>query len=77
VVDVAKLPASLPGKDALVSSGLKTLPIELYIDSAGRPVQVTEHFTVSGQTVSTDVKVTEYNAPVTITEPPADQVSTD
>jgi hypothetical protein len=77
VVDVAKLPASLPGKDALVSSGLKTLPIELYIDSAGRPVQVTEHFAVSGQTVSTDVKVTRYNEPVTITEPPADQVSTD
>ena len=77
VVDVAKLPASLPGKDALVSSGLKTLPVELYIDSAGRPVQVTEQFTVAQQNVSTELKVTKYNQPVTITAPPADQVSTD
>jgi hypothetical protein len=77
VVDVAKLPADLPGKDALKASGLATLPIELYIDDQGRPIRVTENFKVSGQQVSTVVTVSDYNKPVTITAPPASQVSTD
>jgi hypothetical protein len=76
VVDVAKLPADLPGKDALVSSGLKSLPLELYIDEQGRPIQVTEDFQVQGQSVSTHVTVSKYNQPVTVTAPPASQVST-
>ena len=74
VVDIAKLPASLPGKDALVSSGLTTIPLDLYIDSKGRPVQVTEDFKVQNQQVATTVKVSAYDQPVNITAPPADQV---
>ena len=77
MVDVAKLPADLPGKDALKASGLATLPIELYIDDQGRPIRVTENFKVSGQQVTTVVTVSDYNKPVTITAPPASQVSTD
>jgi hypothetical protein len=77
VVDVAKLPADLPGKDALVATGLKTLPIELNVDDKGRPIRVTENFKVSGQQVATVVTVSKYNVPVTITAPPASQVSTD
>ncbi len=76
VVNVAKLPASLPGKDALVSSGVKSLPLDLYIDDKGRPVQVTEDFKVQDQQVSTTVKVGGYDQPVTIKAPPADQVGT-
>lgn len=74
VVDIAKLPASLPGKDALASSGLTTLPLDLYIDDKGRPVQVSENFKVQDQQVSTTVKVSAYDHPVTITAPPANQV---
>jgi hypothetical protein len=77
VVDISKLPADLPGKDALASSGLKTLPLDLYIDDQGRPVRVNEDFKVQGQEVSSNVTVTDYNKPVTVTAPPASQVSTD
>ncbi|MFN2559776.1 MAG: hypothetical protein ABR571_00550 [Jatrophihabitans sp.] len=77
VVDIAKLPADLPGKDALASSGLKTLPLDLYIDDQGRPVRVNEDFKVQGQEVASNVTVTNYNKPVTVTAPPASEVSTD
>lgn len=77
VVDISKLPADLPGKDALGSSGLKTLPLDLYIDDQGRPIRVNEDFKVQGQEVSSIVTVTNYNKPVTVTAPPASQVSTD
>jgi hypothetical protein len=77
VVDIAKLPADLPGKDALVKSGLTALPLELYIDDQGRPIRVNEDFKVGGQEVSSNVTVSNYNKPVTITAPPAGQVSTD
>jgi hypothetical protein len=77
VVDISKLPADLPGKDALASSGLKSLPLDLYIDDQGRPVRVNEDFKVQGQEVSSNVTVTDYNKPVNITAPPASQVSTD
>lgn len=74
VVDVAKLPASLPGKSELTQSGIGTLPIELWVDTTGRPVQLTEAFTVQGQKVATKATVSDYNKPVTITAPPPSQV---
>jgi hypothetical protein len=76
-VDVSKLPDSLPGKQQLVTAGLSSLPVELWVDKQGRPVKVTEQLTAHGQTVSTQVTVSKINDPVTITPPPADQVSTD
>lgn len=76
VVDVTKLPASYPGKTTLVQAGLNKLPVELWIDSKGRPVKVTEELAVQGQRVSTEIDVSKYNAPVTISAPPASQVST-
>jgi hypothetical protein len=77
VVDVAKLPADLPGKDALAASGLTSLPLDLYIDDQGRPIRMTEDLKVQGQEVATNVTVSKYNEPVTVTAPPASQVSTD
>lgn len=74
VVDISKLPADMPGKADLVKSGLDTLPLDLYIDHSGRPVQITEEFTVQGTKVSTKATVSDYNKPVTITAPPANQV---
>ncbi|WP_375502039.1 hypothetical protein [uncultured Jatrophihabitans sp.] len=74
VVGVAKLPTNYAGRSALVQAGISTLPIDLYVDSAGRPVQVTEQLTVAGKAVSTSFGVTRYNQPVTITAPPASQV---
>lgn len=76
VVNSAKLPANFPGKDALTAAGLKTIPVELNVDSQGRPIQVTENIKVSGQAVSTKIVVSKFNQPVSISAPPADQVST-
>ena len=76
VVDVAKLPADYPGGSALTQAGIQTLPITLYVDSSGRPVEVTEQLSISGSSVSTSIDVTKYNQPVTITAPPAGEVST-
>ncbi|HKC26984.1 MAG TPA: hypothetical protein VKB75_03125, partial [Jatrophihabitans sp.] len=74
MVDIAKLPASLPGRDQLQSGGVATLPVELYVDRQGRPVKISEQLRVGGQGVSTTALVTDYNKPVTITAPPANQV---
>jgi hypothetical protein len=74
VVDLARLPGDLPGKDQLVQGGLKTLPLELYIDAQGRPIEVSEDFNAQGQHVKTKVVVTGYDQPATITAPPADQI---
>ena len=74
VVDVAKLPADFQGKSAIEASGMKTVPLELYVDRAGRPVRLVETLTSQGQTAVTTTTVTGYNKPVTITAPPSDQV---
>ena len=73
-VSVAKLPASTAGKQALLSAGLTTIPVELYLDPMSRPVLLVEKLSVQGQQVSTRVAFTDYNRPVTITAPPASQV---
>lgn len=74
VVDVDKLPDTLQGKQTLVQAGVATIPLQLWIDRQGRPVQVTENFSVQGQQVSSTVAISRYNAPVSITAPPPGQV---
>lgn len=74
VVDVAKLPNDFQGKSAIEASGLKTVPLELYVDSTGRPVRLIETLSAQGQTAVTTTTVTDYNKPVTITAPPSGQV---
>jgi hypothetical protein len=75
VVDAAKVPNSVLSRQELQASGIKTVPIDLWIDGAGRPVQVVERLTVQGQTVSVKVTITKYNQPLTIKAPPASKVS--
>ena len=75
-VNPAKLPGSYAGKQALISSGLTSIPIRLELDSSGRPVLVTENLTVEGQKVSTKITIGSYDKPVHIAAPPASQVST-
>ena len=76
VVDPSKLPSSYPGRATLLHAGLRALPVELYLDGAGRPVQVTEKVTAAGQTVDTKITAGNYNKPVVIKAPPKDQVTT-
>ncbi|MBV9650131.1 MAG: hypothetical protein JO296_08330 [Pseudonocardiales bacterium] len=75
-VDVAKLPENTPGRQPLLGAGVTTLPIELYVDDQGRPVKATQDITVQGQRTSTVIAFSRFNAPVSISAPPSDQVST-
>ncbi len=76
VIDPSRLPAGFPDKAAIVSSGLTAIPLDLYIDGSDRPVRTVEHLTVGGRTVSSTTVLSRFNAPVSITAPPASQVST-
>jgi hypothetical protein len=75
-VDVSKLPEDYPGRDGLVAAGLKTLPVELWIDNHGRPVQMSQKFSVQGKVIASLITLGNFNAPLRITAPPSDQVST-
>jgi hypothetical protein len=77
VVDPAKVPnTSALSKQALAASGLKTVPVDLWVDDQGRPVKMTVNLHVQGQVVKVVAQMGHYNQPVTITAPPASQVST-
>jgi hypothetical protein len=74
-VDVAKLPATMPGKQQVTAAGLTTLPVDLWVDRQGRLLKFTENLTVKAQHVATTITIGPYNAPVTVTPPPAAQVA--
>ena len=69
-----KLPATTRARTRWCQRGLTKLPIELYVDTQGRPVQVTENFKVPGAGSLDEGRLSKYDQPVTITAPPADQV---
>lgn len=73
-VDLSKLPLGALGSEAAKKAGVSSVPVQLYIDGSGRPVKITENFSVSGQTVSSTIGISGYNRPVTIQAPPASQV---
>jgi hypothetical protein len=75
-VDVAKLPGTFTGKTALQQAGVTSIPVDLWLDAQNRPVKAVQKVSVNGQQTSTTVSISDYNKPVTITAPPADQVST-
>lgn len=76
-VQVSRLPRAYPGKAALRSAGVTRIPAEIWVDGQGRPRLVTEQLTVGATAVYTEVRLRQFDAPVSITAPPRDQVSTD
>lgn len=76
-VDVAQLPRGLTGTQLLGSAGIARVPVEFWVDEHGRPVKFTQQLSGDGHTLDTEVSLSKFNVPVTITPPPADQVSTD
>ncbi|MGY1619538.1 hypothetical protein ACI797_22575 [Geodermatophilus sp. SYSU D00691] len=76
-VDVLRLPNDTPGRADLLSSGLTRLPVDLWVDAEGRPVRVLQEFTVQGQDVRTLVELSDFDEPVEISAPPADEVATE
>jgi hypothetical protein len=77
VVDVTKLPTtSAFSKQALAASGIKTIPVDLWIDDQGRPVKIVEKLSIQGKSLNVTATIGKYNQPVSIAAPPANQVST-
>jgi hypothetical protein len=70
-VDPAKLDPTT--RDEL-DLGDKQLPLDLWVAQDGTLVRVLLGLTVGGQRVPVDVTFTDYDKPVTITAPPADQI---
>lgn len=75
-IDVDKLPADFPQKQTLQSIGLSDLPLDLWVDTNGNARKVTEDLAVLGQRISVRVLLSNLDAPVHITAPPASQVDT-
>ena len=76
VVDITKLPTGVLSQQQLASTGLRTVPVELWIDALGRPVKVSEAVTVQNVTTSSVFHVGEFNRPVSIAAPPAGEIAT-
>jgi hypothetical protein len=76
-VDVTKLPSSFAQKATLVQTGITVLPATVYVDAQGRVRKMDETVTVGGTSARTVVTLGKFDAPVSISAPPADQVSAD
>jgi hypothetical protein len=73
---VSRLPQNFPGAAALRAAGLQSLPVKLWVDDQDRVRRMTETLSVAGQQTSTRVDLSKFDAPVSISAPPADQVAT-
>jgi hypothetical protein len=73
-IDVDKLPASFPQKELLQQVGLTRLPLQFWVDGNWHTRRMTEALSVMGQHARVVAAIGDYNKPVHITAPPADQV---
>jgi hypothetical protein len=75
VVDPARLKGDPQLRQMLQLLG-STIPVDLWVDAHDRPVRLAVDTNVSGQHIAIDIEISKYDAPVTITAPPADQIGT-
>jgi hypothetical protein len=55
--------------------GEKTIPVDLYLDSTGRPVLIKIAVKLGTQSFPIVIKVSKFNAPLQISAPPPNQVA--
>jgi hypothetical protein len=75
VVDPSRLKGNAQLRQMLQLLGSR-IPVDLWVDTHHRPVRLAVDTTVSGQHIAINIEISRYDAPVTITAPPADRVST-
>jgi hypothetical protein len=73
VVTSSKLPATLP---ANLAAGAAQVPVDIYLDQSGRPVQMSGTFGIDGQKATPTIVLSDFNQPVKATPPPASDVDT-
>lgn len=76
-VEVARLPADYPGKSTLTTAGVARIPVEVWVDAQGRPRLITEQLSAAGTATHTEVRLRDFDVPVSIQAPPPGQVSTE
>ena len=75
------LAGSGTGSSAVISSqeaqalGLSTIPVDLWVDSAGRARQVSTSFSVIGLTIKATVGFGSFGTPVSVSAPPSSEVA--
>lgn len=75
VVDVSKLPTTQLTAKILTDAGVSQVPVNLWLDGQDRTVQVTDSSTVGQKPTSAKVVYDNFNEPVSIAAPPADQIA--
>lgn len=55
--------------------GLSDIPVDVWVDSAGRARQISTSFTVVGLTVQAQADLSDFGAPVSVAAPPSDEVA--
>jgi len=73
---VGRLPQSMPGAAVLRAGGVRSLPVQLWVDDQSRVRRISESISFAGQQTSTRLDLSQFDVPVTITAPPADQIAT-
>jgi hypothetical protein len=58
----------------LQSTGLSTMPVDVWIDGSGRVARQSMKFSASGVSMDMTIDYTRFGVPVDVTPPPADQV---
>lgn len=79
-VDTQAAAKKLPGQQGeqmqrAADAGVATIPLEIWIDSQGRAVRLTDKLTAQGTTASIELRLGHFNEPITIEAPPPDQVA--
>jgi hypothetical protein len=59
----------------LAELGSKPVPVDLYVNAQDLPVKIVLNLNLGGSTLPITATLSEFNAPVTITAPPANQVA--
>lgn len=62
-------------QQALSQLGLTSVPVDVWVDSAGRLVQLAESLTIFGMHLQLTVDLSHYGVPVVVSPPPADQTT--
>jgi hypothetical protein len=67
--------SSVPLRQLLGEYSTKAVPVDLYLDSTNRPTKVAFAVNLAGSSLTITISLSDFDAPVTITAPPLNQVA--